>query len=90
VVVVKSAMCQQSMGTAQALTPLLSEHYSVFAYDRRGRGESGSGASPYAVEREVEDLVAMPGAAGPDAFVIRALSRAALVLEALRAGAVTR
>ena len=46
VVVVEGALCQRAMGTAQALAPLLSEHYTVFAYDRRGRGESGPGSSP--------------------------------------------
>jgi pimeloyl-ACP methyl ester carboxylesterase len=78
------------MGTAQALAPMLSEHYTVFAYDRRGRGESGPGLSPYAVHREVEDLVAVLEAAGPDAFLIGASSGAVLVLEALRAGVSVR
>lgn len=86
VVIVEGAMCQRSMGTAQALTPLLSEHYSVYAYDRRGRGESGPGVPPYAVEREVEDLVGVLEAAGPDAFVVGASSGAALLLEAARTG----
>jgi pimeloyl-ACP methyl ester carboxylesterase len=105
VVVVEGALCQRTMGTARALIPLLSEHYAVFAYDRRGRGESGPGPSgssssvqdsstqgsptsgASAVQHEVEDLVAVLGAAGPDAFVIGASSGAVLVLEALRAGA---
>jgi pimeloyl-ACP methyl ester carboxylesterase len=86
VVVVEGALCQRSMGTAQALTPLLSEHYAVHAYDRRGRGQSGPGASTYTVEREIEDLVAVLDVAGPDAFVVGASSGAALVLEAARAG----
>ncbi len=41
---------------ALALTPLLSPHFTVLAYDRRGRGDSGDTA-PYAVEREVEDII---------------------------------
>lgn len=90
VVVVEGALCQRTMGTAQALIPLLSEHYAVFAYDRRGRGESGPGSAPFAVQREVEDLVAVLEAAGPDAFVVGASSGAALVLEALRTGVVVR
>jgi pimeloyl-ACP methyl ester carboxylesterase len=64
----------------------MSSSFAVVAYDRRGRGESGPGSSPYAVEREVEDLVAVLGAAGPNAFVIGASSGAVLVLEALRRG----
>jgi pimeloyl-ACP methyl ester carboxylesterase len=86
VVVVEGALCQRTMGTAKALTPLLSEHHAVFAYDRRGRGESGPGSSPSAVQREVEDLVAVLEAARPDAMVIGASSGAVLVLEALRTG----
>ena len=86
VVVVEGALCQRTMGTARALTPLLSEHYAVFGYDRRGRGESGPGSSPFAVQREVEDLVAVLEVAGPDAFVVGASSGAALALEALRTG----
>ena len=86
VVVVEGALCQRSMGTGQALTDLLSEDYAVYAYDRRGRGESGPGASAYAVDREIEDLVGVLDAAGPDAFVVGASSGAALVLEAARAG----
>lgn len=74
VVVVEGALCQRTMGTAQALIPLLSEHRAVFAYDRSGRGESGPGSSPSAVQREVEDLVAVLEAAGPDAFVVGASS----------------
>ena len=28
-------------GPASQFAPLLAEHFTVFAYDRRGRGESG-------------------------------------------------
>lgn len=86
VVVVEGALCQRTMGTAKALIPVLSQDHAVHAYDRRGRGESGPGTAPYSVEREVEDLVAVLEAAGPDALVVGASSGAALVLEALRAG----
>jgi pimeloyl-ACP methyl ester carboxylesterase len=40
------------------LAALLARHFTVFNYDRRGRGDSGDTA-PYAVEREVEDLEAL-------------------------------
>src|SRR5947209_11445382 len=40
--------------TAQ-LAALLASHFTVFHYDRRGRGDS-SDTLPYTVEREVEDL----------------------------------
>ena len=57
-------------------------HFSVFAYDRRGRGESGDTA-PYAVKREIEDLDALITEAGGSAFVFGHSSGAALALEAV-------
>jgi pimeloyl-ACP methyl ester carboxylesterase len=70
--------------TRAAWPPLaarLAPDFSVFAYDRRGRGESGDRA-PYAVEREVEDLDALITEAGGSAFVYGHSSGAALALEA--------
>ena len=49
-------------GTAE-LAALLAPRFTVFHYDRRGRGDSGDTA-PYAVEREVEDIGALIDAAG--------------------------
>lgn len=86
VVVVEGALCHRAMGTAKSLTPLLSAHHAVFAYDRRGRGESGPAPASPDVAREVEDLAAVLEAAGPGTLVVGASSGAALVLEALRAG----
>lgn len=43
--------------------PALGEHFSVYAVDRRGRGESGDGAD-YSLEREVEDVVAVVDSIG--------------------------
>jgi pimeloyl-ACP methyl ester carboxylesterase len=63
------------------LAALLAEHFTVFNYDRRGRGDSGDTA-PYAVEREVEDIEAVIDAAGGSAFVYGTSSGAALALEA--------
>jgi pimeloyl-ACP methyl ester carboxylesterase/AcrR family transcriptional regulator len=40
------------------VTPLLEQKFTVFSYDRRGRGRSGN-TEPYDVEREVEDLLAV-------------------------------
>ena len=57
--------------------------FTVFAYDRRGRGESGD-TPPYAVEREVEDLDALITEAGGSAFVFGHSSGAVLALEAAR------
>ncbi|SRR5258708_16310228 len=54
-------------GTAQ-LAALLAQHFTVFHYDRRGRGDS-SDTQPYAVEREIEDLDALIKEASGSAFV---------------------
>jgi pimeloyl-ACP methyl ester carboxylesterase len=64
-----------------ALATALAPAFSVFAYDRRGRGDSGDTA-PYAVEREVEDLDALIDAAGGSAFVFGHSSGAVLALDA--------
>ncbi|MET3962867.1 pimeloyl-ACP methyl ester carboxylesterase [Marmoricola sp. OAE513] len=84
-VIVEGALCHRGMGAAKTLTPALRDHFTVVGYDRRGRGES-SDTQPYAVQREVEDLVAVLDAVGPDAFVFAASSGAALALEAARQG----
>jgi pimeloyl-ACP methyl ester carboxylesterase len=65
------------------LSSALAPHFTVFAYDRRGRGESGDTA-PYAVEREVEDIEALINEAGGSAFVFGHSSGAVLALEAAR------
>jgi pimeloyl-ACP methyl ester carboxylesterase len=72
--------------TANAgLAALLASDFTVFNYDRRGRGPSGD-TPPYAVEREVEDLDAVIGAAGGSAAVYGTSSGAALALEAAARG----
>ncbi len=40
------------------LLPALNGHFTVFAVERRGRGESGD-TEPYAIEREFEDIAAV-------------------------------
>jgi pimeloyl-ACP methyl ester carboxylesterase len=67
------------------LAPLLASHFSVFSYDRRGRGDSTE-AGPYALEREIEDLAAVIDAAGGSAGVYGHSSGAVLALEATLAG----
>lgn len=66
---------------AAQLADILSPHFTVFHYDRRGRGESGD-TQPYAVQREVEDIEALIDEAGRSAFVYGVSSGAALALEA--------
>jgi alpha-beta hydrolase superfamily lysophospholipase len=67
------------------LAALLAEHFTVFNFDRRGRGESGD-TPPYTVEREVEDLAALITAAGGSACVYGTSGCAVLALEAAAHG----
>src|SRR6266487_2672638 len=64
-----------------AISAHLAPHFTVFAYDRRGRGDSGD-TPPYAVEREVEDIETLITEAGGSAFVFGHSSGAVLALEA--------
>src|SRR5215475_1777814 len=66
-----------------SMAAALATYFTVFAYDRRARGDSGD-TRPYAVEREVEDLEALIDEAGGSAFVFGHSSGAALTLEAAR------
>ncbi len=67
------------------LASLLAPHFTVFHYDRRGRGDSGDTA-PYAVEREIEDLDALIKEAGGSAFAFGMSSGGVLALEAVARG----
>jgi pimeloyl-ACP methyl ester carboxylesterase len=62
VILVDGALCYRAFGPMQGLAKLLSPHFTVTTYDRRGRGESGD-TQPYALEREIEDLEALIQAA---------------------------
>jgi pimeloyl-ACP methyl ester carboxylesterase len=81
VVLVDGALGTRTTFTKPELVRLLAQKFTVYNYDRRGRGESGD-AEPYAVAREVEDLEALIVAAGGTAFVYGHSSGAALGLEA--------
>jgi pimeloyl-ACP methyl ester carboxylesterase len=63
------------------LAALLEQHFTVFHYDRRGRGDS-TDTQPYALEREIEDIEALIDEAGGSAFVFGISSGAALAMEA--------
>jgi pimeloyl-ACP methyl ester carboxylesterase len=67
--------------TGAPLARALERQFTVFNYDRRGRGESGDTA-PYANEREIEDLEALIAQAGGSAGVFGYSSGALLALRA--------
>ncbi|WP_035812587.1 alpha/beta fold hydrolase [Jiangella gansuensis] len=72
---------------AEAVAPLAAG-FTVYTYDRRGRGDSGdaAGALPYSPLREVEDLAAVIDLAGGDAYVYGFSSGAAVALRAAAEG----
>ncbi len=84
-ILVDGALCSRAFGPMPKLAALLTRDFTVFLYDRRGRGESGDTA-PYAKEREIEDLAALVGATGGAAALVGLSSGAALALEAAAAG----
>jgi pimeloyl-ACP methyl ester carboxylesterase len=67
------------------LIGLLAPEFTVYHYDRRGRGDSGD-TPPYAPEREVEDLAALIDEAGGSAFVYGYSSGGLLALQAAARG----
>lgn len=78
VVLVEGAFCDRR--TSTRLATLLAPRFTVYAYDRRGRGDSGD-SRPYAVEREIEDLAAVIELAGGSASVYGMSSGAVLGME---------
>lgn len=78
-VIVGGALSQRQGG--EPLARQLREHFTVYTYDRRGRGESGD-TKPYSVGREIEDLHAVIEQCGERAHVYGVSSGAALALRA--------
>lgn len=83
-VIVDGALCSRGFGPSSDQAPRLAATFTVYTYDRRGRGESGD-TQPYAVEREIEDLAAVIEAAGGQAFVYGISVGSALALRAAAA-----
>jgi pimeloyl-ACP methyl ester carboxylesterase len=77
-----------ALGTRQEMTTgmagLLSPHFTVYDYNRRGRGDSGD-TQPYTVQREIEDIEALIDAAGGTAYLYGMSSGAVLAMEAANA-----
>jgi pimeloyl-ACP methyl ester carboxylesterase len=78
-VIVGGALSHRKGG--KPLAGRLQDRFTVYTYDRRGRGESGD-TKPYAVEREIEDLGAVIEQAGNEVYLYGVSSGAALSLQA--------
>jgi pimeloyl-ACP methyl ester carboxylesterase len=84
-ILVDGALGYRALGFSRKLADELAERFTVYTYDRRGRGESAD-TPPYAVEREVEDIAALIKAAGGSAHLYGISSGGALALEAANRG----
>jgi pimeloyl-ACP methyl ester carboxylesterase len=79
IILVNGALGHRGLNGEQQLASLLASNFTVFFYDRRGRGES-SETKPYSVEGEIADLEALINEAGGEAFVHGTSAGAALAL----------
>lgn len=88
-ITVLGAFCNRF--SSKPLAAILGSHFTVYEYDRRGRGDSGDGAE-YAVENEIADLAALvdvairDSASGAAPFVYGHSSGAILALESAASG----
>jgi len=85
VILVDGAFCSKDFGPMPKIAALLAEKFTVIAYDRRARGESGD-TKPYAIEREIEDIDAVIQAAGGTASLFGISSGAILCIKATAFG----
>ncbi|GAA0440272.1 MAG: alpha/beta fold hydrolase [Bacillota bacterium] len=78
---ITGATCFRSFAPVLHDAKVFAEEFTVYNYDRRGRGNSGN-TMPYAMERELEDIEAMIDVAGGRANIYGHSSGAILALEA--------
>jgi pimeloyl-ACP methyl ester carboxylesterase len=84
-------VCVGAFCTRHTFVPTddLTERFTVYTYDRRGRGDSGD-TQPYAPEREYEDLAAVGSVCAETPFVFGHSSGAAIALRACASGVPAR
>ncbi len=83
-IIVSGALSARTLyeGEPMLLVGMLSKHFTVYIYDRRGRGES-TNEQPYAVQREIDDLESLIDHAGGRANLYGVSSGGALSLHAV-------
>jgi len=85
IILVNGAMSYRAMDpTLAQVAELLVKDFTVYNYDRRGRGESGD-TQPFTKEREIEDIQALVADAGGQAMLFGISSGGAVALEAAAA-----
>ena len=85
VILVEPAGHYRGLSAVAGLVPLLAGRFTVYIYDRRGRGDS-TDTPPYAPAREVDDLAALIDHAGGAAHLYGYSSGALLALHAAASG----
>ena len=85
IILVDPAGGYSGFDTIRGLSPLLADEFTVYCYDRRGRGGS-TDTLPYAIGREVEDLAAVVAEADGHASVYGFSSGALLACHAAADG----
>ncbi len=80
-VFVTGAICHRTFGPIRSGTKVLSSAFGVLTYDRRGRGDSGSGGD-WSLDREVEDISALIDELGGSALLYGHSSGAVLAMHA--------
>jgi pimeloyl-ACP methyl ester carboxylesterase len=88
-ILVEPAAHYRDFSSFTGLGPLLAREFTVYTYDRRGRGGSADTA-PYAPAREVDDLDALIAEAGGAACVYGYSSGALLAMHAAARGSAIR
>lgn len=84
-ILVEAAGHFRGFSSFDGLVPVLSREFTVFTYDRRGRGES-TDTAPYSSDREVEDLDTLIAEAGGRAHLYGYSSGALLAIRAAAQG----
>ena len=88
-ILVEAAAHYRDFSSFTGLAPLLAREFTVYTYDRRGRGDS-TDTAPYAPDREIDDLEALIAEAGGAACVYGYSSGALLAMHAAARGSAIR
>jgi len=83
IILIDGALGHRLDSNQQHLATLLSQHFTVINYDRRGRGDSKD-TMPYTVQREIEDIEALIKHVGGSAYLYGMSSGAILALKATK------
>jgi pimeloyl-ACP methyl ester carboxylesterase len=85
IILVDGAFCYRENGPSTELAARLAQSFTVYSYDRRGRGES-SDHPPYSIQSEIDDLAAVVDQAGGPVYVVGISSGSALAMQGAASG----